>query len=424
VGGTASPQSADNQQRLDELKEQAQRLLADGFGRVQSDGKPDRNMVLALLSLAQVYIETQQPQPAIDVLEHARVGPLTLVKQNHTVVADKSVVEETYKTALRAYIGALSTTSDRAAMLAKAQDTMTKLKAAVVSGEGGQDRALAVFVGLARVLERQLKVAAPAAKAAVAQGFESFLKQIRAETSDVNLLNWVAESFLSLGTGFEEGGTAAEAQRYYQESRTTFEKILAETKPDPQMLTQVQIRLAAVARKQRDYQAAIDTYVKVLTGNVLLINVQVEAAKAYQEWAAAPQQEAHYERAISGYHPGRDGKNLVWGWGRIGQITARYTQYRDTFHEANVNLAWCRVLNAERQQGAEKDKWLKAAFNGVVVVRRLYPDLGGDTWLKQYEAVTRRIQQGMGQPAIGLQAIPAPTSTPPNGAATNTAALK
>ncbi|MGE0756532.1 MAG: hypothetical protein AB7F89_03745 [Pirellulaceae bacterium] len=397
--------------KLNELKAEALRVLTAAYGRLQQRTTPDRTSLLALLALAQVYVEEQQATKAIEVLEHPQLGPLTLVAKKHSASAEPSIVEETYKTALRAYIGGLSGAADGAAMLTKAQDTMTKMKTAIASTPAGQTRMVAVFVSLARNLEDQLKVASPEAKLALSKGFESFLKQIRSETNEFSVLNWVAETFFSLGTGFETAsGPSADSLRFYEESKATFDRILSETKPDPKTLTQVQIRLAAVARKQRDFKTAIDTYVKVLTENAMLVNIQVEAARTYQEWAGVPTKEALYDRAIGGHYPGADGKNILWGWGRIAQVTARHPQFRDTFHEANINMTLCRVLHAEQQQGADKERSLTSATNGLAVIRRLYPDMGGETWMRRYDAVARRLQQAKGESPIGLKAFPAPAS--------------
>jgi hypothetical protein len=390
-----------NSQELDKLKAQALRVLESGYGRLGATATIDRATLAALLSLAQAYVDSGQPMRAVEVLENARCGPLALVQRNHAAATEASLVEETYKTALRAYIGALTVAPDRAAMLGKAQETMTRMKSAIGSAEGGQARLVAVFVSLARNIEDQIKVASPDARAALSSGIESFLKQIRDQSTEFGVLNWVAETFMSLGSGLESGAeNSPDAARFYQESKATFQKILDETKPESQYVTQVRLRLAAVARKQR-----VDTYARVLGENAMRVNVQVEAAKAYQEWASAAGQESNYERAMGGGAPGSDGRNVIWGWGRIAQVTSPHPQFRDTFHEANVQMAWCRLLLAERRQGAEKDRLLKSALNGLTVVRRLYPQLGGESWLAKYDSVLRRIQQAMGQNPAGVKGL-------------------
>lgn len=413
-------------QELEGLKSKAMELLTSGYARVQKKSAADRTSALALLSLAQVYVESEQPLKAIEVLEHATLGPLKLVADKHPAAQEPTFVEEAYKTALRAYIGALPVAADRTATQAKAQDTMNKMKEAVSQQKDGQQRLIAVFVSLARSIEEQLKVAQPAAKKVLSESFESFLKQIRGETKDFNILNWVAETFNGLGGGFDDGKTlTAEAKHYYEESASTFTKILAEVQLEPQMKTQMQVRLAFVSRRMRDFKQAIDTYKEVLTANNMLVNVQVEAARTYQEWAASRTETVFYERAIAGSYPDATGKNIIWGWGRVSQTAARYPNFRDTFHEASINLAQCRLLLAEKKQGADRDKLLKSAANGIAVVYRLLPDLGGDKWMPQYNAVLMQIQRAQGVTPLGLKALPAPAkspSVPANSASTVSAA--
>jgi tetratricopeptide (TPR) repeat protein len=397
---------------LEGIKAKALEILATGYGRVQQRNVADRTTAVALLSLAQVHVESEQPLKAIEVLEHATLGPLKLVADKHPVAVEPSFVEEAYKTALRAYIGAIPVASDRAAMQVKAQDTMNKMKDAIGQQPDGQQRLIAVFVSLARSVEEQLKVAQPGVKKVLSDSFESFLIQIRSESKDFNVLNWVAETFNGLGGGFDKGNTLTpEAKRFYDESASTFAKILAEVQLDDQMKTQMHVRLAYVSRRKRDFKQAIDTYREVLATNNMLVNVQVEAARTYQEWAAGREESVFYERAIGGSYPDKSGKNIIWGWGRISQIAAKYPNFRDTFHEACINLAVCRVLLAEKKQGAEKDKLLQSAFNGITVVYRLLPDLGGDKWKPQYNSVLVQIQKAQGVAPEGLRALPAPTRT-------------
>ena len=399
---------------LETYKTKAIEILATGYARVQQKPAADKTSALALLSLAQVYVESEQPQKAVEVLEHATLGPLHLVATKHPAAAESSFVEETYKTVLCAYIGALPSASDKKAMQAKAADTMNKMKDAIAQEKDGQQRLISVFVSLARSIEEQLKVAQPAAKKVLSESFETFLKQIRAETKDFATLNWVAETFNGLGGGFDDGKTlTAESKGYYDESAATFTKILSEVQLEDQMKTQIQVRLAYVLRRLRDFKRAIDTYKEVLTANNMLVNVQVEAARTYQEWGAIRPEPVFYERAISGSYPDANRKNIIWGWGRVSQTAARYPQFRDTFHDASIQLAVCRVLLAEKKQGTDREKLLRTAFNGISVVVRLIPDLGGDAWKPKYNAVLMQIQKAQGVTANGLQALPPPPKSTP-----------
>ena len=63
--------------------------------------------------MAQICVETGQPDKAIAWLEHPKFGPLTLVKADSPVAAREGFATETYKIALRAYIAVSRSSSKR-----------------------------------------------------------------------------------------------------------------------------------------------------------------------------------------------------------------------------------------------------------------------------------------------------------------------
>lgn len=77
------------QEQLDQWKQQAQQTLAAGFDRVRGDAAEDVDaaLVLAALSLAQVYVETQQAPEAVKLLEDPHVGPLALVRADNVAAS-------------------------------------------------------------------------------------------------------------------------------------------------------------------------------------------------------------------------------------------------------------------------------------------------------------------------------------------------
>ena len=83
------------------------------------------------------------------------------------------------------------------------------------------DKLVALYVGLARDLEEQMKLATPERKKSLSQGFEAFLMRIRSGAADFSVLNWVAETFVSLGSSFYDADQklTPEAKRYYDEGR-------------------------------------------------------------------------------------------------------------------------------------------------------------------------------------------------------------
>src|SRR5690606_9610296 len=129
------------------------------------------------LSLAQIYVDTNQPAKAIAELEDAKVGPLTLVAKKDPAVSREGFAEETLKVALRAQIGSLADPKVKADdALNKAQAIMADLKKSVGDAPGAQEKLVRIYIGIARDLESQIKLAeTPAAKTALSLGFEKFL---------------------------------------------------------------------------------------------------------------------------------------------------------------------------------------------------------------------------------------------------------
>ena len=151
----------------------------------------------------------------------------------------------------------------------------------------------------------------------------------------------------------------AEARKYYDEALATYQTILDKVKfDDPKLKTQILLRQAKAYRHLFQFTKARDIYRDVLKASNTMLNIQVEAAKLHQEWAALAKDEdkaAMYMRAMAGAEKDpTTGNNIIWGWGRLFQVAAKYPQFRDVFHEARYNLALCR-FNLARVQKTKAD---------------------------------------------------------------------
>src|SRR4029079_13141426 len=100
------------------------------------------------LSLAQIYVETGQPDKAIAWLENAKMGPLTLVKANNPAAAREAFANETYKIALRAYIAV------QPQQIKKAEEVMDLLEKHVQ--KSGDAAAAENHIGIDITLGREL----------------------------------------------------------------------------------------------------------------------------------------------------------------------------------------------------------------------------------------------------------------------------
>jgi len=400
---------------LAHLCSQAETMLVRGL-QAQSAGTVDAAVAAAALSLAQLYVETRRPAESLTLLEHPQHGPLTLIAKGDSLAEQPGFTEEAYKTALRAYIGALPTASQPDDIIAKSGQIMEGMKKRLGDTPEGRKRLIAIYVGLAKDLESQLQRAEPDVKRALAKGFETFLWQLSEGATELNVLHWVGETLLGLGASFGEGHSPdAQAQTYYERSAATFQKILEKFPLDDPLKTQIRLRRAAALRGMQDFETAAKTLEQILLEKPLLLSVQVEAARTYQQWAATPGQADRYEQAILGAapHPATQ-RNTVWGWAKIAQTTASYAQFKETFQEARYNLAVCRYNRAQSQQGPERDQTLEAAERDIDVTQRLY-GLGDEERTRQYDALLKLIQTSRGKPADGLRALT--SGTPKAGAA-------
>lgn len=426
------------------LKDKAKQTLVDGVGRMQAKGEVSNVMATAVLSLAQIYVDTNEPAKAVALLEDPKIGLLTLVKNGDESVS--KFPEEIYKTALRAYISSLSGGGPNAAgSIAKAEGIMQALKEQMSQTPEGQSKLIAIYVGLARDLQRQMEIADPEVKKSLGQGFETFLKQVAADAKELNILNWVAETYRGMGESF---GTHIRnvppdsldaARSYYSQAAATYQKILDMDKPAGSFLTgpmttQIQMQLAKTLRSQGLYKEAMDKFEEILKRQPTMLPVQIEAARTYQDWGSFKDAHENYLRAILGARPdkAKNNKNTIWGWGEIARLTAPTAaggQYRDQFHEARYNLALSRYNYAVKHTDAVKKKEnFQRAKTDIAIIAGFYPDLGGDKWRVQYDNLLKKVQQALGERAVGLQglktAAPAASTAPAGNAPAAKAAGK
>ncbi len=419
-----------SQPELDKMVEQAQKTLEDGIARmrksVDQGGKVSDTLAAAVLSLSQIYIGAGEPEKAVGRLEDPQIGALTLVAGNHPAAGQGKFREETYKAALRAYVSVQE--------VDKAKEVMKQLEA--LTKEGGDTEAgkklTRIYISLGRELQGQLERLRNQQKAdqleKVSDAFREFLDRIRqGEGNTFGSLNWVAETFFSLGAGLDPGGKtlAPETKNYYEKAADTYQRILkrcedADFGAPPGAATSINIRLAKCLRRlgpddQAKYDEAMKLLVEILQVRNTMIDAQVEAAYVYQ--ARGEQDARYYPLAINGGKrvKNKDGSivKLVWGWGKIAALVARSPKHESIFHEARYNLALCRFKMALSKRKKEKAQLLEKAETDIRVVHRLYPKMGqglylepgGKDWYGKYDDLLKKIQKLRGKTADGLKGL-------------------
>lgn len=399
------------QEKLDAMKSRSQEILAQGIARFEKAGEVDAALATAVLSMAQICVETGQPDKAISWLENAKLGPLTLVKAKHPAVARDVFATEAYKMALRAYIAVTPQQLDKAE---QAMDALEKLAVASGDAKAGENLT-AIYISLGRELGQHLEELRKSKKtkelAAVSKAFEVFLDRVtkRDAGGSYTSLNWVAETYCSLGRGYDQEGSPVTPQSrlYYQKAAAAYEKMLElatkdpKYKDQPDALIALRLRTADCQRRGGEYDRAIQNLVGILKDKPALLTAQVQAAETYQ--AKGTIDSTGYALAITGGSPGRDGKNVVWGWGKLSKMMASDPKFEEQFHQARLNMAQSRLKYALVQTDADKrTKILNAAKQDLWFTYKLHPTLGGEATLARYDGLLKQIQKNLGEKEAGL----------------------
>ncbi len=415
---------------LEALKTKAKTILIDGVSRMQASGEVSPITVTAVLSLAQIYVDTNEPAKAAALLEDPKIGTLTLVRKNDPTTQRDGFQEETYKTALRAYISSLSAAgANPDDVIKKAEGIMASMDEMFKEDPKGQAKLIGIYVSLAKDLQKQMELADAASKVALGKGFEAFLAQMSKKSTDIKILNWVAETYRGMGESFGPAtkSMTPEAQKYFNEAVATYLRILEMYKKDPKLMapamaTSLKLQIARTNRATGKYKEAMDLFDEILKTQNMLLPVQIEAAKTYQDWGAlkGDKMEINYQRAIFGAREivdpkTKQKKNNIWGWAQIAKVVASKAEYKEIFHEARFNLALARYAYAMKLAGAEQKTQLGYAKRDIAVMYGFYPDLGGDKWKAQYEALLKNIQIGLGERPVGLTALKQAEPPPASG---------
>lgn len=462
-----------SQAELEQMRQQAQHYLEEGVAGLRKQltdpAQVDYTLASAVLSLAQIYVETGQSKKALEKLTDPQIGPLTLVQAKHPVTARGTFLAATYKTALRTYV------AER--QLEKAEEVMNTLEKIMAADPEGASKLTQLYISLGLELQQQLNRLQQERKAQeakqVLEGFEVFLDRIvQRPDNSFNSLYWVAETLQSLGAGLDPGGTRpcpAEAKPYYEKAVTAFQKLLQQVdaelekidqqlQPLEEKLKQIQdasakeaeeeklqplrekkakqqsirasilLRIARSLRRLGQYKEALRWITLLLQEKPMMVDAQVEAAYICQSWGT--QEPKYYLYAIQGGLKAKrkDGQEFqlpIWGWGQLARRVQRWMmdsrmeqrqeekqRLSDYFHEARYNLAVCRFEYAKTLSGERRKKALQMAEQDILIVYRLMPELGGPEWFGKYNDLLKRIQQSQGKPATGLPKTQASSPIP------------
>jgi len=405
-----------DQETLDHTLAQARRLLAAGLQHAATEDRVDASLVAAAHALAQIHLLENHPEAAVKVLDDPTVGAMTLVRAGHPAASREGYDVEIQKTALRAYVAT--------GQLDKAEAVMDAVEKRVAAKNDPQAaaRLTEIYLGISRELQDALEMLRRRGRtnelADVSRGFELFLNRIadRKQGNTFASLAWVAGTLADLAARFDPGTSelTPEARKYYEQAVGVYDKILARCRqessfaPGARAVDSVKIRSARCLRRLGRFGQALSRLVEVLGRRNRMVDAQLEAAYALEDWAAATGEAQKYLEAIAGSHPARrkDGArvNVVWGWGKLANLILRSQTRLATFHEARYHLAKCRFQYALTLAGDEKKKMLALAEKDITITQLLSPTLGGTQRRHDFDVLIKRIQSTQGKRPVGLPA--------------------
>jgi tetratricopeptide (TPR) repeat protein len=401
---------------LEQQKTTALDILETGVARMKQTESLDPTVPRAVLALAQVYVDSDQAPRAIELLDDEKIGVLPMLERDDPRMQTPELREHAYRVALAAVVSALSKVEGaepRTALIERSRQLVEAIRQQVGDASESQQRLVEIFFSLARGMETQLRLQSrPEDRRLLSEGFRTFLDQVRTEANDLRMLNWVAESYVSLGNGLaDDPDSKALARQVYQNAVATYQQILDAGQSfdlPPPLRRQLTVRLAVAQRGAGQFAAATDLLAKALADDPRTLEYQLEAAMTYQLWGAELNEASRYLEAVRGAHlDPNTNQNVVWGWSRIARVTQRYPQYRETFHQARYNTALCHYKYALRlKQKEQQQKFLTQARNDIEFTQRLYPNMGGETWWAAYHELLKKIQQSLGERAVGLAGGP------------------
>ena len=390
-------------EELNALKGKAQEVLAAGVERMKQNEKVNPTVLTAGLSLAQIYVDTDQAQSAVTQLEDAKIGPLVLIRKN-AGGATEAITQEVLKTALRAYIASLESAEDGAAVNAKAKGIMEELKAATGDDQKGQEKLVGIYISLAQDLKDQISLLeSEDAKTKLTTGFESFLDEVFASTKELSVMNWVAQTFGAMAEGLNTGtALSPAAKKYFDKSISTYDKMLADGSLSDSLKIQLRMKKASSLAQISEYEKAVEIFETILKENNMMLEVQARAADVYMQWGKLAKDNEIYKKAVLGDKLDAEKKPTIWGLIKLSKIAVRH-KYMEQFYDARRKLAECHLAMAQNAQGADQTKYFDLAKKDIITTQNAYRDLGGDESFEQFNKLYKSIQGKAGEKVTGLE---------------------
>lgn len=382
----------------EQLLASAEKDLTAGLDAIPG-GLVESSDLRAALFLAKAQLKTGDPTAAVKTLQNDKYGPVVLAERIDP--PSDSFLPELYRVHLQSLVGQMTTSdADSDELMKRASEAMENLRQ-TAKGAEGQRRLVGIYLALAGDIREQLDRATPTRQAKLINAFREFLQRISDSTDDTATLQWVGQTLMEMGeSSMRQGERVASGQSkdLLTSAAETFDR-LKQREDAPATIAFLRGKTLRLLGR---YKEALDQLEAVLKESPMMLDAQREAALAYENWASTLDDRykaAAYKAAMMGGRPGEDQKNVIWGWGRISQLTQRDERFRDKFFEARYHVAYCRFRQG---QVTDSDPVLEQAVRDITSVMALYPELGGPELRARFDRLMREIQAELGQNPEGL----------------------
>ncbi|MCA9132999.1 MAG: hypothetical protein KDA45_07580 [Planctomycetales bacterium] len=381
------------------LKRSALQALQAGLQEVTADNLTPAT-IEAINALTRLLLLDGQLDAAAQWMLDGPRSPLQALAKQPDLIPARAAMD-TYRTAIqlvssRVVEGKLSVD----AAVAQMRDYIQQLQTAAAGDPQGSEALAGTFVALASDLHEQLSAMKQEAKREKLSSVLLLLAVEAAKSDSFNTRYWAADTILLMADELQTSAAGrTQAQAAYSAAANILEGILAQEQQQPGWIQpaglsiQLRLKLAQTQRGLNDFKAAIDELSKILSAQNSLLDVQIEAARTYQAWGTAVNPGFHKVAVIGALPDPKTGQRLVWGWGKISQMTANQPDFSEQFFDARYQLAFSRLQYAVSLPNAQqRTEELERAEHDVQSTARLYPTLGGPAMKEKFNALLKSIQ--------------------------------
>jgi len=393
--------------RLASMLEQSEEMLSGGLQTRINMNEAAPRMGFYALYLAQLYVHKNQPEEAVNWLQHEQVGPLKLLSEGAEIITSKpKQVTSIYKTSVEGYVKLLSTLSGTE--FDKTMDFVITLMDKMEGSMENKALVAGIYTSLGREIgadiERRRQEGDVVGATRLIRAFHTILVRISSQPGgSYGTLAWVATNLKDLGTTSQrlaENSNTSDKERaehlkkaktYFGQAADAYKKILknkTEFKIKENVELALNSSLATCQVGMGKYKDAIATCKTILQKNSDYAAAQLTAARALQA-------DKQFTDAVIGQGPPvKRGSRirLIWGWEQISRRFESVRQKKQSFHdiyfEALLGKLTCLI---ESGKAGNKGN-LKKARQTYARLKAQYDDLGGEDWAPKFEKARSRLQ--------------------------------